>query len=89
MANRAHDHDDYAQLLVAAEAGQVGRRTLLKRGMRLGIGLPALLSLWAIAPKKTPIPPNCIFVCCDATCDAFCLKCVKWPDKTTGKLTAI
>lgn len=82
-------HDDYSRLLMAAEAGQVSRRDLLRRGMRLGIGLPALLSLMAIAPKKTPIPPNCIFVCCDAKSDDFCLKCVKWPDKTTGKLTAI
>ena len=81
-------HDDYPQLLIAAEAGQVSRRDLLRRGMRLGIGLPAVLSLMAIKPRKPTIPPNCIFVCCDETCDDFCLKCVTWPDKTTTQLTA-
>ena len=31
------------------------------------------------------IPPNCIYVCCDGTCDSWkmCLKCVKWPKPTT------
>jgi hypothetical protein len=33
----------------------------------------------------TSIPPNCIYVCCDGTCDSWkmCLKCVKWPKGTT------
>lgn len=33
----------------------------------------------------TSIPPNCIYVCCDGTCDSWkmCLKCVKWPKPTT------
>jgi len=31
------------------------------------------------------IPPNCIYVCCDGTCDSWkmCMKCVKWPKGTT------
>jgi hypothetical protein len=39
----------------------------------------------------TSIPPNCIYVCCDGTCDSWkmCMKCVKWPKGTTTKaLTA-
>jgi hypothetical protein len=33
----------------------------------------------------TSIPPNCIYVCCDGTCDSWkmCMKCVKWPKGTT------
>ena len=33
----------------------------------------------------TSIPPNCIYVCCDGTCDSWkmCLRCVKWPKPTT------
>ena len=37
------------------------------------------------------IPPNCIYVCCDGTCDSWkmCLKCFKWPKPTTtATLTA-
>jgi hypothetical protein len=36
------------------------------------------------AATATSIPPNCIYVCCDGTCDSWkmCLRCVKWP-KTT------
>jgi hypothetical protein len=37
------------------------------------------------ALAATSIPPNCIYVCCDGTCDSWkmCLKCVKWPKGTT------
>jgi hypothetical protein len=37
----------------------------------------------------TSIPPNCIYVCCDGTCDSWkmCLKCVKWPKPTTTTTT--
>jgi hypothetical protein len=33
----------------------------------------------------TSIPPNCIYVCCDGTCDSWkmCMRCVKWPTSTT------
>lgn len=33
----------------------------------------------------TSIPPNCIYVCCDGTCDSWkmCMRCVKWPTPTT------
>jgi hypothetical protein len=37
------------------------------------------------AEAATSIPPNCIYVCCDGTCDSWkmCLRCVKWPKPTT------
>jgi hypothetical protein len=37
------------------------------------------------AAAATSIPPNCIYVCCDGTCDSWkmCMKCVKWPKATT------
>jgi hypothetical protein len=45
----------------------------------------------AVSERATSIPPNCIYVCCDGTCDSWkmCLKCVKWPKPTTtsGVLT--
>ena len=36
------------------------------------------------------IPPNCIYVCCDGTCDSWkmCLKCVKWPKGSATTATA-
>lgn len=36
-------------------------------------------------PAKSIIGPNCIYVCCDGTCDSWkmCMKCVKWPKPTT------
>ena len=39
----------------------------------------------AEAETATSIPPNCIYVCCDGTCDSWkmCLRCVKWPKPTT------
>ncbi len=39
----------------------------------------------AEAATATSIPPNCIYVCCDGTCDSWkmCLRCVKWPKATT------
>lgn len=38
----------------------------------------------------TSIPPNCIYVCCDGTCDSWkmCMRCVKWPKSTTTATTA-
>jgi hypothetical protein len=38
----------------------------------------------------TSIPPNCIYVCCDGTCDSWkmCMKCVKWPTGTNTTLNA-
>jgi hypothetical protein len=43
------------------------------------------------AAKATSIPPNCIYVCCDGTCDSWkmCLKCVKWPNPPTTGTIAI
>ena len=39
----------------------------------------------AEAVTAASIPPNCIYVCCDGTCDSWkmCLRCVKWPKPTT------
>jgi len=39
----------------------------------------------AEAAAATSIPPNCIYVCCDGTCDSWkmCMRCVKWPKATT------
>jgi hypothetical protein len=38
----------------------------------------------------TSIPPNCIYVCCDGTCDSWkmCMRCVKWPKTTTTTTVA-
>lgn len=43
------------------------------------------------ALAATSIPPNCIYVCCDGTCDSWkmCLKCVKWPKGTTTAGVAV
>lgn len=43
----------------------------------------------AEAATATSIPPNCIYVCCDGTCDSWkmCLKCVEWPKKSTATAT--
>jgi hypothetical protein len=44
-----------------------------------------------VSARATSIPPNCIYVCCDGTCDSWkmCMKCVKWPKPAThdGVLT--
>jgi hypothetical protein len=40
----------------------------------------------AVSERTTStIGPNCIYVCCDGTCDSWkmCMKCVKWPKPTT------
>ena len=39
----------------------------------------------AEAAAATSIPPNCIYVCCDGTCDSWkmCMKCVQWPKATS------
>jgi hypothetical protein len=38
--------------------------------------------------SATSIPPNCIRVCCDGTCDSWkmCWRCVKWPTTTTSTI---
>ena len=45
----------------------------------------------AEAAAATSIPPNCIYVCCDGTCDSWkmCLKCVTWPKPTTTTPIAV
>lgn len=58
-----------------AEAGRKRKRGK-RRKSRRGV---------AAAERATSIPPNCIYVCCDGTCDSWkmCLRCVKWPKPTT------
>ena len=42
------------------------------------------------AEAAASIPPNCIYVCCDGTCDSWkmCLRCVTWPKPTTTTTVA-
>lgn len=44
----------------------------------------------AAEAAATSIPPNCIYVCCDGTCDSWkmCLRCVTWPKATTTTTVA-
>ncbi len=51
--------------------GKRGTRRVNRRGVEVARG--------------ASIPPNCIYVCCDGTCDVWtmCMKCVKWPKPTT------
>jgi hypothetical protein len=58
-----------------SKAAEASRRRGKRRGPRSGIE----------AEAATSIPPNCIYVCCDGTCDSWkmCLRCVKWPKPTT------
>jgi hypothetical protein len=69
-----------AGVLVATPAG-ASRRRKHKRGKRRSgqHGVP-------VSGRATSvIGPNCIYVCCDGTCDSWkmCMKCVKWPKPTT------
>ncbi len=80
-------------LLRSAASGALPRRELIRRGLRAGLGLAAVAAL-AMTPRSveaaaTSIPPNCIYVCCDGTCDSWkmCLKCVEWPKKSTATAT--
>jgi hypothetical protein len=86
-------NEKQTELVRSAMAGTVGRRELVRRGLRSGLGLAAVAAL-ALTPRAentaaaaTSIPPNCIYVCCDGTCDSWkmCLKCFNWPKpKTTA-----
>jgi hypothetical protein len=51
----------------------------------LAAGLLGICRGSAEAAAATSIPPNCIYVCCDGTCDSWkmCMRCVKWPTSTT------
>jgi hypothetical protein len=44
----------------------------------------------AEAAAATSIPPNCIYVCCDGTCDSWkmCMRCVKWPTSSTTSIAS-
>ena len=79
-----------AELMRSAATGALPRRELIRRGLRGGLGLAAVAAL-AMTPRvtaaasATSIPPNCIYVCCDGTCDSWkmCMRCVTWPKPTT------
>lgn len=64
---------------IQAEQAEAKRKRGKRRGRQHGIEKSAVSS----------IPPNCIYVCCDGTCDSWkmCLKCVKWPKPTTSTTT--
>lgn len=77
------------ELLRSAATGALPRRELIRRGWRAGLGLAAVAALGMTprsskAASATSIPPNCIYVCCDGTCDSWkmCMRCVKWPKGT-------
>ena len=66
--------------VLAGPAGAMRRRKH-KRGKRRS-GQHGV----AVSERTTStIGPNCIYVCCDGTCDSWkmCMKCVKWPKPTT------
>ena len=67
---------------ISAHAETAGAKR--KRGRRRGRRSAAQ------AEVATSIPPNCIYVCCDGTCDSWkmCLRCVKWPKPTTTTMIA-
>jgi hypothetical protein len=80
-----------SELTRSAMTGRLPRRELMRRGLRAGLGLAAVAALGLTpraetAAKGTSIPPNCIYVCCDGTCDSWkmCLKCVEWPKAATA-----
>ena len=84
-----------SELMRSAATGTLPRRELIRRGLRAGLGFAAVAAL-ALTPRPdavaaaTSIPPNCIYVCCDGTCDSWkmCLRCVKWPKPSTTTATA-
>ena len=83
-----------AGLLRSAAAGALPRQELVRRGLRAGRGLAAVAAL-ALAPRSgeaaaTSIPPNCIYVCCDGTCDSWAmrLRCFDWPKATASTTIA-
>ncbi len=64
---------------------QLPRRRAVGLLAALAAGLFGFSRGGAEVAAATSIPPNCIYVCCDGTCDSWtmCLRCVKWPKPTT------
>jgi hypothetical protein len=58
------------------QTAEAAKRKRRKRGKRRD---------GAESVSATAIPPNCIRVCCDGTCDSWkmCWRCVTWPTPTT------
>ena len=83
----------------AAEFDTLTRSLRGKVSRRRTFGLLAALAtgVFGIAVRAdaevaaaTSIPPNCIYVCCDGTCDSWkmCMKCVTWHKPTTTNAIA-
>jgi hypothetical protein len=82
----------------AAEFDTLTRSLHGKVSRRRTFGLLAALATGAFGISRhsdakaaaTSIPPNCIYVCCDGTCDSWkmCMKCVTWPKPTTTNAIA-
>lgn len=72
-----------AGLLGLADRPQSVQGRKRRRNRRVKSGTDA-------AATRRGIPPNCIYVCCDGTCDSWkmCMKCVKWPKPTTAGVLA-
>ena len=64
---------------------QLPRRRVVGLLAALATGLFGISRGSAEAAAATSIPPNCIYVCCDGTCDSWkmCMRCVTWPKATT------
>jgi hypothetical protein len=75
-----------------AAAKRRGRKRVKRNTQQSAFEQADLTDLNQVQPSdseiaaRTSIPPNCIYVCCDGTCDSWkmCLKCVKWPKPTTA-----
>ena len=82
----------------AAEFDTLTKSLHGKVSRRRTFGLLAALATGAFGISRhsdaeaaaTSIPPNCIYVCCDGTCDSWkmCMKCVTWPKTTTTDAVA-
>jgi hypothetical protein len=66
------------------------RRTFGLLAGALAAGLFGISRRGEAEAAATSIPPNCIYVCCDGTCDSWkmCLRCVTWPKPTTATTIA-
>jgi hypothetical protein len=81
----------------AAEFDTLARSLHTKLPRRRAFGLLAAAVATGVfgisrndAKAATSIPPNCIYVCCDGTCDSWkmCMKCVTWPKPTSATTIA-
>lgn len=73
-----------AAALATGGVGAVATPVSGARRRRRGKRRPAQHGV-PVSELAATIGPNCIYVCCDGTCDSWkmCMKCVKWPKPTT------